>query len=305
MIAVAQVMAIGAGVIIGLEAKFGMGKHVWTVPEENLTPYFQSLYASILVYNGALTLVKISILLQYRRIFATPGMQRATTIGLVIIAAWGFTVTMMLSMLCVPIQALWDHAVPGHCLPLLPAYYAPACINIATDFGTWVLPLPIIKSLQLPRRQKVMLLFIFGLGFFTCIISLVRLSALKTATKLSDPTWNNTDAATWSYLELSMAILAACLRILRTLAIKFIPGFISGSSEQSPPNSNGYVRQGPAKHSAWVPAKFSRPSETKGTVSTEAESTENLHGSMYNLQSIPPHKIAVEREYTVRTAAAV
>ena len=56
-------MAIGAGVVIGLgkfehvficsykrltifaEAKFGMGKHVWTVPEENLTPYFQVGYS--------------------------------------------------------------------------------------------------------------------------------------------------------------------------------------------------------------------------------------------------------------------
>jgi Fungal rhodopsin domain len=134
----------------------------------------------------------------------------------------------------------------------------------------------------------------------------VRLSALKTATGLSDPTWNNTDAATWSYLELSTAILAACLPTLRPLAIKFIPGFIS-PSDKSPPNSNGYVRQGPANHSAWVSAKFSKTSETKNTVSnsTEAESTENLHDSMYNLQTLPSHKIAVEREYIVRTASAV
>jgi hypothetical protein len=52
-------MAIGAAVVIGLgtwkfvlsvlkerltriaEAKFGMGKHVWTVPPENIIPYFQ------------------------------------------------------------------------------------------------------------------------------------------------------------------------------------------------------------------------------------------------------------------------
>ena len=140
--------------------------------------------------------------------------------------------------------------------------------------------------------------------FSTCIISLVRLSALKTATGLSDPTWNNTDAATWSYLELSIAILAACLPTLRPLAIKFIPGFISSSAEPSPPNSNGYVRQGPARHSAWVSAKFSNNSDTKGTVSTEAESTENLHEPMYNMQSLPSHKIAVEREYIVRTASA-
>ena len=125
----------------------------------------QSLYASILTYNFALILVKISILLQYRRIFPTPGMQRATTIGLVIICAWGITDIMMYSMICVPIESLWDRSVPGHCLPLIPAYYAPACINIATDFGTWVLPLPIIRSLNLPIRQKVMLMLIFGLGF--------------------------------------------------------------------------------------------------------------------------------------------
>jgi hypothetical protein len=125
----------------------------------------KSLYASILTYNFALNLVKISILLQCRRIFSTPGMQRATTIGLVIICAWGFTVIMMLSMMCVPIQSLWDRSVPGHCLPLIPTYYAPACINIATDFGTWVLPLPVIRSLHLPIRQRVMLMLIFGLGF--------------------------------------------------------------------------------------------------------------------------------------------
>jgi hypothetical protein len=125
----------------------------------------QSLYASILTYNFALNLVKISILLQCRRVFPIPGMRRATTIGLVIICAWGFTVIMMFSMMCVPIQSLWDRSVSGHCLPLIPTYYAPACINIATDFATWVLPLPIIRSLHLPIRQRVMLMLIFGLGF--------------------------------------------------------------------------------------------------------------------------------------------
>jgi hypothetical protein len=110
-------------------------------------------------------MVKISILLQYRRIFTTPSMQRATAIALIIIGAWGITVVVMLSLVCVPIQFLWDKSIHGHCLPLLPAYYAPASINIATDFATWVLPLPVIKSLQLPKRQKAILMFIFGLGF--------------------------------------------------------------------------------------------------------------------------------------------
>jgi hypothetical protein len=133
----------------------------------------------------------------------------------------------------------------------------------------------------------------------------VRLSALKTATDITDPTWTNTDAATWSYLELSMAIIAACLPTLRPLALKFVPGFGSANTEQCSPNSNGYIRQGKSQDSAWVSSKIPRNFKGKGTVSTEAESTENLHDSMYNLEILPSNRITVEREYIVETARAI
>jgi hypothetical protein len=100
-----------------------------------------------------------------------------------------------------------------------------------------------------------------------------------------------------------MAILAACLPTLRPLAIKFIPHFISGSSYQSSSKANGHVRQGSHNHTAWVSAKFSR---TSGRTVTEAESIENLYEEPgYNLAHIPPHTIAVERDFTVKTSSAV
>jgi hypothetical protein len=125
----------------------------------------KSFYSSILVYNGALIAVKMSVLLQYRRIFAGTAMKRACLIGLIIIICWGIALIVSLSMICLPIQALWDHTVDGRCMPFLPAFFAPAVINMITDFGIFVLPLPAIKSLHLPKRQKIILFFIFGLGF--------------------------------------------------------------------------------------------------------------------------------------------
>ena len=110
-------------------------------------------------------MVKVSIILQYRRIFTTPGMQKATAVALVIIVAWGIACISMFSTICTPIQKLWEPSRAGRCIPLLVAYYVPAAINTATDFGTWILPLPIIKRLQLPKRQKYILMFVFGLGF--------------------------------------------------------------------------------------------------------------------------------------------
>jgi hypothetical protein len=102
-----------------------------------------------------------------------------------------------------------------------------------------------------------------------------------------------------------MAILAACLPTLRPLALKFIPGFGSATNEQCPPNSNGYIRQGKAQDSTWVSSKISRTFKGKGTVSTEAESTENLRDSMYNLEILPSNRITMDREYIVETARAI
>ena len=129
-----------------------------------MTNYLKTFYASILVYNASLVTVKISILLMYRRIFVTPKMRWATLIGLIIICAWGISLVSSLAMICLPIQALWDHTVKGHCMPFVPAFFAPACINMVTDFAIFLLPLPAIKKLNLPRRQKIILAFILCLG---------------------------------------------------------------------------------------------------------------------------------------------
>lgn len=37
-------------------------------------------------------------------------------------------------------------------------------MNIATDIAIGILPLPMLKQLQLPQRQRIALMIIFGLG---------------------------------------------------------------------------------------------------------------------------------------------
>lgn len=228
VLVVAQVLAVAAAVAIGLEQHFGMGHHVWTI--EDLTPYTKSFYSSILVYNAALVLVKVSIVLMYRRIFVGTWIQRANLASLVFLTAWGIALVTSLSMLCLPIQRLWDPTVDGHCIDFVPAFFAPAVINMITDFTIFALPLPAIRQLQLPLRQKIILALILCLGLFTCIISIVRLSTLDAAATSSDTTWDNTGAALWSYLELTVAIVAACLPTLRPFVTRFFPKLMASST---------------------------------------------------------------------------
>lgn len=57
----------------------------------------------------------------------------------------------------------------------------------------------------------------------TCIISVYRITTLKAAADSTDPTWENTDAAVWSILEVSIGILAACLPTLKPLFAMVLP----------------------------------------------------------------------------------
>jgi hypothetical protein len=68
------------------------------------------LYFSIITYNISLTATKISILLQYYRIFTLREMRIPVYVVLVIVSAWGTTTLFTSIFSCVPIDAYWNVA---------------------------------------------------------------------------------------------------------------------------------------------------------------------------------------------------
>ncbi|KAM0270674.1 hypothetical protein ACHAQH_009329 [Verticillium albo-atrum] len=263
----AQILAIATAVTIGLESKWGLGSHTWVQPENQFFPYMKAFYSSIIVYNLSMCLVKISILLQYRRIFALRMMQRITFYAIAFMAAWSITFFFLLTLICIPVAKFWDHAMPGRCLDSLTIWYVMAGFNLVSDFAIFALPLPVVRSLQLPKKQKVMLFAVFGLGFFTCTISIIRIRTLKIAASTDDPNWDNVDAATWSYLEVTIAILAACLPTLRPVFAKIMPRLMGSSIRGN---------QGRSQYGAYIHAPDSSantiPNKTQVTSVTVLES---------------------------------
>ncbi len=62
------------------------------------------------------------------------------------------------------IPRAWNKAIPGNCINITKNWYANAGFSIATDLIILMLPMFIIYSLQLPRSQKISLMFVFALG---------------------------------------------------------------------------------------------------------------------------------------------
>ena len=68
---------------------------------------------------------------------------------------------------CVPLAALWDMAAhqTAYCHPGS-VYWSHSGLNITTDFLIFLLPLPVVKKLCVPRRQKIALYCVFLLAFW-------------------------------------------------------------------------------------------------------------------------------------------
>ncbi|KAF3763828.1 hypothetical protein M406DRAFT_230348, partial [Cryphonectria parasitica EP155] len=205
-----------------LEGHFGVGKHSWVSDKENLTRQLQSLFAAIQLYIWALACVKVSLLLQYRRIFLVTWLHRVVIVIIGFAVAWNIAQSILVSFACVPMSTLHP-SMADTCLDSLTIWYLAAGINITTDFIVFLLPIPLINSLQLPARQKFLLCLVFGLGLFTCVISIVRVTTLHYVIATNDPSWFSTQGATWSMVEVNCAILCSCLPTIRYLLAQMFP----------------------------------------------------------------------------------
>jgi len=117
-----------------------------------------------LCYNVALTLTKISIVLQYLRVFVAQRIRWLcwTAIGFIIINGLWAVVSGIFT--CIPIAAFWDVTIHGHCLSHKFLWFFNAAMNIVTDLTILVLPMPVLSTLRLPLKQKVGLMFVFAMG---------------------------------------------------------------------------------------------------------------------------------------------
>ena len=114
-----------------------------------------------------LAVIKISILLFYRRIFTVRSFRLVNNFALVLVAAWGISFTLAIIFQCTPVDTIWKqfelHYLP-YCVNQQQVYFAIAISDLILDVFIFTLPLPMVYKLQLPSKQKFAVSGIFLLG---------------------------------------------------------------------------------------------------------------------------------------------
>lgn len=215
-----------------------------------LLNHLQALYASIITYNLANNVVKMSFTLQYRRIFgsSSPTADKVCRWFFVFLIVWAGVQSILLGLSCLPLAVIVP-SMADKCLNTVPVWYISQSLNVVTDFLIFSVPLPYVYKLTMPTKEKVLVFGIFSLGFLyvcriqpccsveihcplcrlfsncakrsTWTISVTRLSYLGAVLTAQDPTWDNVELTLWSVAELNCGILCACLQTLRPLLSRF------------------------------------------------------------------------------------
>ncbi|KAL5606306.1 uncharacterized protein BROUX77_003499 [Berkeleyomyces rouxiae] len=275
---IAYLITLAEGVVMIVHVEHGQGSHWDTLSPSEQVTYLQIFYTTLVLYTLALGVIKTAIMLQYLRIF-TGKLRKVTIICMIMIGIWSAVVFLLSAFSCSPVRAFWDKTIDGKCLPNQPVWYASAAGNILTDLVIAILPIRTLWKLHLPKSQRLSLIGVFALGFFTCAISLIRVSALSVE---SDISFKNTTSAIWSFAELSCALITSSLPTIRPILYRILPRLFHPLTRSSNKKSN----QGPEYAGYGVKSAPSMPEDESPLTKPPGTSTDKLsaHSSDIELQ---------------------
>ncbi|SPJ88925.1 related to integral membrane protein PTH11 [Fusarium torulosum] len=222
-------------IIIHGTAIYGLGRDIWTLEFDDITTFTFFFYLLEVLYFPLISLLKMSLLFFYLRIFSF-GLAHKLLWGTIIFnALYGIIFVCLAAFQCNPISYFWtkwDGKHEGTCLNINAIGWANASISIVLDLWILAIPLWYLRSLNLHWKKKIGVAVMFLVGTFMTIVSIIRLQYLVNFGFSENPTYDETDISIWSTVEIHIGIICVSMPALRILLIRLFPA-LGGSSYNS------------------------------------------------------------------------
>jgi hypothetical protein len=188
----------------------GLGQDIWTLSPQEITEMLKWFYAMASLYFTQVTLLKLSLIFFYIRVFPSKEVQRLLWGTVVFVTLWGIAFVITAIFQCQPIHYFWtkwDGLHKGSCLDINAITASNAAISIALDF--WILGIPLwqLWGLKLHWKKKAGVALMFCVGTFVTVVSILRLQALVHFAASSNASWEFYDVSVWSTIEICVGIM--------------------------------------------------------------------------------------------------
>ncbi|KAJ6018380.1 hypothetical protein N7499_003694 [Penicillium canescens] len=215
-----------------------IGIHYNDIPKDrDVKTGFIWNYVNQLVYNPALTVVKVSILIFLRRLESQSRVVNGLIWGAMAFVVGLFIATLMVDIFqCRPVAYVYDMSIPGGtCIDQGGFYVSTAALNLLTDLVVLSIPIIITRSLQMPLRRKIAVCVILCLGGVATAIGVWRIVILAqvflTHKVNLDPTYNIGFCS--SAIEVNVAVITACGPSMNAIASRYLPRLLGTSRRET------------------------------------------------------------------------
>ena len=112
-----------------------------------------------------MTLLKLSLLLFYRRVFSSRKMAIALIASGLFMIAWFIAQTVSVLTSCRPLAYFWDKTIPnGHCINENTAGYVITGASLLADLVVFIIPIAPLWGMQKSLAQRLSLIALFLTG---------------------------------------------------------------------------------------------------------------------------------------------
>ncbi|USP77834.1 uncharacterized protein yc1106_05108 [Curvularia clavata] len=241
----AMVPAIGFAVVVVLATEvYNFDRHIWDVRPPLYPVQRKIVFLVYLLYVLTSSLIKISVLLFYRRLDSrsiSRTFRLATHLSILFILIFLAAFTIVLCTGCQPLEAFWNQfdvklQLEGYAYT---CWYneeadimAATTISAVQDAITAGLPTLLYWGLRIPRRQKIALTAVFAASYIVVAVCVVRVYVMWEIfnNPLYDGTWTTWPALLLVILEVNLGAILASIPALKVFARHYFEGSVVGGS---------------------------------------------------------------------------
>ncbi|KAF2223679.1 hypothetical protein BDZ85DRAFT_112671 [Elsinoe ampelina] len=231
----ALVCGVTEAVLQCVATKYGLGLSKQIQPrnlsEHDIDTFFKLYIAFFISYFACNMFVKLSLLAFYRKLAPDNRYNWILYLMAGIAIVFGIGSILSAALSCIPISKVWNSSTPGVCINLEAFYYANGAFMIFNDIILYILPIIIVRGVQLSRARRAAMNLLFGLGFLVVVTSGLRMIAIHNL--FSVPLYSlyyNAILLIWCTVENHLALIIICLPAVKAALIAVAPSLASTPS---------------------------------------------------------------------------
>ncbi|KAI0101073.1 hypothetical protein F4814DRAFT_104556 [Daldinia grandis] len=213
------------GISLCVAPQYGLGQHFVTLDYDGMQSYLKVFYVTNASYNMSATLIKMSLLFQYLRVYHSGGLRTTCIVMLIIVSIWGAVYSFMGWVPCFPVSGYWNMGIGAKCYgfgstnanEVFKTYVAHTSVNTILDIIVFAIPVPLYFRQGTVRRTKLGLVGLVVMGLIVNGLTMWRLATLvehrATTSPTFDPTWYSPISIVLGALEVNVASICASVPI--------------------------------------------------------------------------------------------